>query len=332
MASTVNARHSLKVRVTLAALLISSLGFWLLSFFAAQLLREDMGHQLGDQQFSTVKYVASEINGQLEDRLKALELIADAISAPLLANPANLQKFLDQRIVIHSLFNEGEMVLNQAGISIAASSMTNQRIGVSYMERDYATLALHQGVPAIGRVVMGKAAQAPVLVMAVPIRDTQGSVIGALAGVTNLSKANFLDKISNTHYGKSGGYLIVDKNHRMIISGTDKRRIMEPSPPLGKFPVIDQFLGGFEGSTVFINPLGVEVLQSSAAVPIAGWYIAASLDTLEAFAPIQRMQQNLLLATLALTLALGGITWRVVRRQLLPLSETAIELAALAES
>jgi len=332
MASAVNARYSLKVRVTLATLLISSLGFWLLSFFAGQLLREDMAKQLGDQQFSTVKYVASEINGQLEDRLKALELIAGAISAPVLANPENLQKFLDQRFVLHSLFNEGEMVLNHAGVSIAASSPTNERLGVSYTERDYAIGTLEKGVPTIGQVVIGKAAHAPVLVMAVPIRNTQGSVIGALAGVTNLSEANFLDKISGTHYGKSGGYLIVDKNHRMIISGTDKNRIMEPSPPPGTFPEIDRFLGGYEGSAVFVNPVGIEVLQSSAAVPVAGWYVAASLNTVEAFAPIHRMQQNLLLATMALTLILGVITWWVVRRQLLPLAETATELTALAES
>ena len=62
--------------------------------------------------------------------------------------------------------------------------------------------------------------------MAVPIRTPQGKVIGALVGVVDLSLPNFLDSITENTYGKTGGYLIVAPQYRLIITGSDKRRIM----------------------------------------------------------------------------------------------------------
>ena len=56
---------------------------------------------------------------------------------------------------------------------------------------------------------------------------------------------------------------------------------MEVSPAPGIYPEIDRFLNGYEGYSVFVNPLGVEVLQSAKGIPVAGWYLAASLPSAE---------------------------------------------------
>ncbi|MEI7613850.1 MAG: EAL domain-containing protein [Betaproteobacteria bacterium] len=326
-----NFNNSLKTRITAANLTIILVGMWSLSFYATRVLHEDMERQLGEQQFSTVSYVASEINGQLEDRLKTLEQIAQTIDFAMLSHPPALQKSLDQRIGLHAYFNDGIMAYGKDGTAIAVSPTNKERIGVNYLDRDYLIAAIQHGQSSIGRPIVGRIVRAPVIVMAVPIRDAQGSVIGALSGVTNLSLPNFLGRISASRYGKTGGYLIVDAKHRIIITGTDKSRTMEPSPAPGAFPAIDRFLDGFEGSSVYINPRGIEVLQSSASIPAAGWYIAASLSVEEAFAPIHDMQHRMQLATLFLTLLMGGILWLVLRRQLSPMLDTAKTLARLAD-
>lgn len=323
--------HSLKTRITLASLLVFLAGMWSLSFYASQVLRRDMERMLGEQQLSTASYVATEINVQLEERIKTLEQIAQSIDINLQNNPAVLQRFLDERFVSRSTFNEGLRAYRKDGTVIAATPLITERIGRNYMDRDYLVGAIREGKTTIGRPVDSRALPAPVIVIATPVRDMNGQIIGALSGVTNLNQPNFLDRVSSSHYGKSGGYLLVDARNRLIITSTGRNRMLEPSPPLGAFPVIDRFLAGHQGSAVYVNPTGVEVLQSTATIPVAGWYVAASLSTDEAFAPIKDMQKHMLLATLLVTLLASGVIWWVMRRQLSPMIDTANTLARLAE-
>jgi len=58
------------------------------------------------------------------------------------------------------------------------------------------------------------------------------------------------------------------------------------------------------------------------------WYVAATLPTAEAFAPIRDVQQRMLLATILFTLIAGGLTWWMLRQQLAPLGASAAALSA----
>jgi len=147
-------------------------------------------------------------------------------------------------------------------------------------------------------------------------------------GVINLSSDNFLDRIISNPYGRTGGYVLVARQQRMIVTGTDKSRVMEVLPPIGVSPDIDKFLAGREGSAILRNPKGVEVLVSAKGIPVADWYVAATLPTAEAFAPIHDMQQRMLLATILLTLIAGGLTWWMLRRQLAPIGAASAALGA----
>ena len=103
---------------------------------------------------------------------------------------------------------------------------------------------------------------------------------------------------------------------------------MEALPPPGVSPAIDNFLDGSEGSAIFRNPKGVEVLVSARNIPVAGWYVAATLPIAEAFAPIYEMQQRMLLATILLTLIAGGLTWWMLQHQLAPIGAAAAAIGA----
>jgi hypothetical protein len=72
----------------------------------------------------------------------------------------------------------------------------------------------------------------------------------------------FLNKITGNRYGKTGGYLLVAPQYRLIVTATNKNRIMEVLPPPGIIQWIDRAIQGHEGSAVYVNPLGVEVLGS----------------------------------------------------------------------
>lgn len=332
MPSTVPVLRSLKTRVTLSTLAIFLASLWSLSFYASQMLRKDMEQLLGEQQFSTVSYVAAGVGHDLDDRWGALTTVAGTIGPALLGNAAAMQAFLEERPLLQSHFNGGVIAHRMDGTAIAEVPASAGRIGVNYMDVDSVAAALKEGKSTIGRPVMGRELQAPVFAMTAPIRDTQGKVIGALAGVTNLGKPGFLNAIMDSRYGKNGGYMLVMPQHRMIVTATDQRLTMKELPAPGTNPLIERFILGYEGSGVTTNALGVQMLVSAKAVPRAGWYVAAALPAAEAFAPIDAVQGRMLLATVLLTFLAGGLSWLILDHQLAPMVTAAATLATMSDS
>ena len=189
--------------------------------------------------------------------------------------------------------------------------------------------AFKEAKTVISRPAVGRVLQAPAIAIVAPIHDAQGKAIGVLMGLTNLGQANFLDEIIGNRYGKTGSYVLVAPQHRLIVTATNKRLLMQPTLAAGVDPLVDRFMQGYEGSGVLVNPLGVEVLASAKGIPAAGWYVGAALPTAEAFAPIRALQQRMLLAALLLSLLVGALVWWVVRRQLAPMLAAAGTLAGV---
>ncbi len=324
--------HSLKTRVTVFTLAIFVSSIWLMSFFVQRSLQDDLERLLGDQQFSVVTAVAKEVNDNLSDRLHALETIAGQLDAGLIGNPVALQAQLERRLLLQLLFNGGVFVTGLDGIAVADVPLSANRLGINYVDRDFMYASLKEGKSAIGRPVLGKQSKSPVFAISVPVRDAQGKVFGAIVGATDLGKPSFLDKITQNPYGKTGGYVLINSQHRLVVTATDKTRAMEPLPPVGASHWVDQYVNGYEGSALTPNPKGVNVLVSGKGIPLAGWYVLATIPTEEAFSPIQQLRQNLIWATLFFTLLTGVLTWLVLRRQLAPVVETAHAMAALADT
>ena len=329
MSSRFSLSRSLKTRVTLFTLTISVLSIWAITFSASRLLQVDMQRLLGEQQFSTVSVIASNVNDRLSDRLRALEAIAVQIDADLLAHTVKLQTQLEERPILSIMFNAGTFVTGIDGVAVASLPVTAGRIGVSYLDRDFIVAALREGRTSIGRPVIGKRLNSPVIAIAAPIRDRQGKVIGALAGVTDLSQPNFLDEITENRYGRSGGYLLNAPKERLVVTATDRTRIMQSLPPAGANPMLDRYMQGFEGYGVSVNSRGVEELTSAKGIPVAGWFMGVVMPTADAFAPIYDMQRRMLLASLSLTLLAGLLTWWMLKRQLAPLTATADAMVSL---
>ncbi len=324
--------QSLKTRATLFTLMVAVSAMWSLSFYVSRNLQADMEQLLGEQQLSVVTALANELNDNLTDRLIALEAVAKVVVAELMGNPAALQASLEQRPLPQLLFNGGVFVVDLSGTVIADTPRAAQRLGIDYPDRDYLVAALKEGKSNLSRPLVGKTEQGPVIAMTAPVHDAQGKVIGALIGATFLDTPNFLDKVTRNAYGKTGGYVLIAAQQRLVVTATDTSRIMEPLPAVGVNLWVDRFADGYERWAVAPNPKGIEVLVSGKGIPAAGWYLLASLPTAEAFAPLRDLQQRLLWATLLLTLLTGVLTWWVLKRQLAPLVDTANAMTALADS
>jgi len=318
-------RRSLNMRVTLFTLAIFLLCLWSLSFYLNQLIREGIQRQIIEQQASTAELVSMDINSQIEDRLTALSQVAAQLGSSF-QDRASLQQRLQQRTELGYLFNGGYFVTDAQGTALASLPESAQRIGVSYTERDYFRRALAEDRPVVGIPVMGKQLHAPIIGLAAPIHGPSGASIGVLAGIVNLEASSFLDKLVSNRYGGSGGYLIVSRSAHVVVTATNKSRVMTPAARAGVSPLIDQFMEGHEGSGLTVNSMGEEVLISARSVPSTDWFLAVSTPYSEASALLHTVQQRMLVSTLLLSAMAAILVWLVLRHQLAPLLTASVKL------
>ena len=324
--------NSIKTRVTLLTLAIFIIGIWYLSYYVSIKLQQDMTKQIGEQQLSSTALLASQINNDLLERRTTLEKLAEKIGDIGLTNPTQIQLFLEDRYILRRDYNAGAYVVNFDGIAIAAVPGTIKRIGVNFRDRAYIIAALDTDTASVSQILPGKVLLDPIFSIAVPIHNPQGKVTGVLVGVNNLKQPNFLDKIARSRYGKSGYYLLEDQKTRIIITSSDKRRVLQPQSPPGENWLVDRHLQGYEESGIVRNATGIEVLASAKRIPIANWIMVAVIPTVEAFAPIKEMQSRIMLSATFMTLMLGSLVWLLLWRELSPVFSTIKKLAVLSTS
>ncbi len=315
------ARHSLRTRVTLSTMTIFLVSLWSLSLFASRELEHDMQEALAPQQYSVASLLADRVDQTLADHLRRLELVAANISPDLLADAPALHAYLAARLILRDRFDGGVVALNDQGLGIAELPRGIGRVGRSQLDLHSVTVALQENRASVGQPFASALSKTPTLDMSAPVRNASGQVVGVVTGMTGLqglSESSFLSVVTNSHYGKSGGYLLIDPTQRLVITASDPRHIMEKLPEKGVNPALDRFIDGLEGSACMINPFGEQLLACAKRMPMSHWIVAVMLPTDEAFAPIHAMRQRMLWAAIVLTLLAGGLTWRGLHKQLAP--------------
>ena len=152
--------------------------------------------------------------------------------------------------------------------TVLAEYPKNGRVGVNYMGIDSIAEAPTRGRTTVGSAIIDKKSHGPILTMSTPIRDQDGTVVGALAGIINLNAPSVLDQIIEKYTGKTGYFLLVDPKNWMIVTATGKQRVMEFLPARGKNTLFDRFVQGYDGTGIGLDTTGTEILVSSKRVDL----------------------------------------------------------------
>lgn len=320
---------SLRARMAAGLLLGVMLAVWGSTISLGYVLRQEMLSTLSAQQYSVVGLLADEIDRSVNERIRALEVLAEMMDAAVLADPVQLDRLLRHQPVLLSLFNWGLMVTDDQGNALIDFPESLQRKGNNYADQEVVQQALRSGRSAVGSAVIGRTTHQPLVPMIAPIKNGNGRVIGTVIGFINLAAPNFLDEIGANRFGRQGGYLITEPKRRLFIAGTDKSRVMQPGPPPGINPVYDRYIDGYEGSGVARSSLGVVELSSSRRVRSTGWLMQSVLPAEEALTPLYALEWRLLVVASVLTGLAGGLVWWWLRRELEPLGEASDMLEAM---
>ncbi|WCK57301.1 cache domain-containing protein (plasmid) [Aneurinibacillus sp. Ricciae_BoGa-3] len=115
-------------------------------------------------------------------------------------------------------------VLDNKGTDIADSLPENER--KSFADRDYFSKAL-QGQTAIGKMVISKTNGKPVIVIAVPVKDSQGKIVGVLGN--SILADFFTSNIQGIKVGTNGKVYIMDRDSTILGHSQDKTWVNKKS-------------------------------------------------------------------------------------------------------
>lgn len=294
---------SIVTRLLLLGLCIVLAGAGVLYYTLSRFLREDMGAVVASQQLALARYIASDVDQKVVERLHLLERLSATLPAELLQRPQALQAWLQQRYEYQPLFKGGIFIADAHGVALADYPVLPNRRGASYADRDYIRAGM-AGQPFLGKPVMGRAVKEPVLPIAVPKKNARGEVIAVLAGITPLADPAFLDPLLQSRIGAaSGGFLLISPRDQIFVAASQPDMVLKPTPPPGVNRLHDQAMAGLRGTGITVNAKGVEEISAMVSVPSTDWFVVARLPTREAFAAVERTQRFLLQVFLLVLLA-----------------------------
>lgn len=320
--------QSLVTRLLLFGVLMVVVGGATRYLLQSRFLRDDLSELVAAQQTALAQAAARDIDDKLQSRQRFLERLAETLPTGLLAQPAALQAWLDERYRLNPLFSLGLLVADPAGRVVADfPPVPGRRGGVLSADPEFVkAIATNIGRALIGRPRLGAFTHQPALPIGAPVAGPDGRVLALLIGVTALDAPGFLDRIRDGRIGATGGYLLVSPADKLFVAAGDPSMVLKPTPPPGVNPLHDRAMAGFRGTGVTVNAKGIEEFSAMVDVPSTGWFVVARMPTAEAFATIRHAQDNVVRHSLTASLIVIVVAGIFLRLMLRPLHDAA-ELA-----
>jgi signal transduction histidine kinase len=311
---------SLKTKMALAVTALFIMFIIAASYFTLDYFECSFKETISAQQFSLVTSLADNIDDKL--RIAQNTLIAAAPHAPreVWSNADAAQHFLDSKIELLSIFDNGIFFISNEGELVAESPSRPDRRGKNLWFREWVQKTVTSGKPYISDPYISTHSPGqPAIVMTVPVFDSQGKIKGMMTGSLSLLGENFLSDLSKVKIGKTGYVFLADMN-RILVVHPDKKRIMKPAAAPGVNKLIDRAFEGFEGSGETVTSFGVPMLVSIKKLGMASWFLGANYPKSEAYAPLEKAKRYFVIIGGPATAILLLITWFIMRRLMSPLA------------
>ena len=214
----------------LLTLLLPLLVIWSVGIFTSKDMLERQQKFVGDQQVSTAKRLADELNEKIRDRFSILEAIAANLDVAQLTGTHDARNYLAQRYALRPLFMAGTVIYDRKGAALGDFPVVEGREGSNFAEREYLQRLFATGKPTISQPYVGRFLKVTQISMCVPIARADRQVTGALCGNFDLHSANFLGLLSNPQAMGDNGFFLISTSNRLLIASTDSSRVMSQLP------------------------------------------------------------------------------------------------------
>jgi signal transduction histidine kinase len=158
------------------------------------------------------------------------------------------------------------------------------------------------------------ATQRPTVVVAAPVRDADGTIIGIWAGGLQLSKLSKLGALASTS-GAARSYGYVTDQHGLILAHQANATYVEQQTDFSSVPSVQHALSGSTGAGQFLDPIDGEVkLDAYRPLADSGWAVVYAIPLSVALGPVNILTKGILFSTAALATLVGLLAFIMARR------------------
>jgi PAS domain S-box-containing protein len=200
---------------------------------------------------------------------------------------------------------DGRVVLIEPAPVAAGESRGERRFAAWFRE------LVQSGSTVVSDLHVSPATQRPAVVIATPVRDAGGRVIGAIAGTLRLGELSKFG--ADAEGGHPTLYGFVTDRRGLVIAHQARRGYVEHQTDFGSLGPVRQALAGATGSGRFFNPVErTWELGAWTPLPAAGWAVAYVQPLDVALQPVVRLTRALIAASVLLVAGLGLLAFRWV--------------------
>jgi two-component system NtrC family sensor kinase len=328
MASDGTKGFSLRLTITIYAVVMSIIALALASSITFALFNSQFKQTISDQQFALVASLAHQIDDRLALAQSLLATLGSKIGPTDLNDPEKIQRILDAEDGARSMFDGGFLVLGPHMDLVAQSPSMAGRHGMDYGFHDYVRRTFKTGTPVISNPYRADyPPHDPYITFTFPIRNSSGETVGLLAAQHNLIKGSLLSPASKDT-NRNSGYRFIISHERTLVAHPDKARIMEVIKP-GVNMGIDRALNHIEGAFENTNSHGVAGITSFKHLQQADWIVASHVPLNDIYHPLRTTEEKVVIACILIALASGLIIWRVLGMFTAPLQNVIDHIGSM---
>ena len=318
---------SLRNRISLLVSAIVLLVLLAVAGLFVTLAEREIRHNLTVQQTALVSALAGELDRQILTLQNVLAAATEALPRDALADPERLQRYLESRPALRSVFHN-ILVYSPEGTVLAANPPSPGYVGARLGGLEYLVRTRESRKPLLSRPFVSPISHEALLVLTCPVLDGQGQVVAIVGGSLYFRKDGFFASLTGNPIGKEG-YLALFTRDRQILAHPDAQRVMTVVP-VGFNPGLEAALreGHFSGESK--TSVGLPVFSSYQTLKSTGWVLVSSLPLTEAYAPILSLRTQALAMVLALAVLLPLLVGGLVHFLTAPLLRFRDHIADLA--
>lgn len=226
---------------------------------------------------------------------------------------------LSQSILKNSRLFEYLMLANAEGV---VYMIEPQRLHKALSRKDLAFASWYKKLIESGRTVtsdlhISTATQRPTVVVATPVRDRRGRIIGIWAGGINLTTLSHIGIPEELPVGTSNRYGQVTDSRGLIIAHQGNLQYVREQTDFSSVPVIQAALRRETGTMQYISPIdGRDKLGAYMPLSDTGWSVTYVEPLSVALSPVYALTRNIgwIGALAVIVMGLGGV---VIARQVI---------------
>jgi signal transduction histidine kinase/ActR/RegA family two-component response regulator len=320
----------LSARTAAAAAAVFVPFFLGVGYFSISYFQRQYEQGIGGQQTLLASRVAAGIDQRFANMRETLLQVSRSVSPAYFAEPGAAQRFLDERITLRVVFDEGMRLVANDGRLVAEYPFVPGRRGADLSGDDVWQAVSRTGAPAFSRPYATASRRGSVAVrVAVPVRDGNDAVMGQLQGAVRVDGPNVAGDLAKVTIGREG-YFVIVTGDRLRVLHPDPSRLLREVEPGGNLAVDRAIDERFEGAIVTRNTTGLEVVAGVARLRTVDWALFANMPMEELRAPFVAARPAYAWAVAGGVVLLAIAVWLSLRRATRPLVEMTAAVERIA--